>query len=102
MNKTSAHLAVRYPLEGMSTPGFDPEMLFVECSRCGNLLFWEEGQATRLLKQAGIDPLELDPHCLLLTDGCPHCSQSKTIHVHVYRVDHGFGTLFRSRNIGHA
>ena len=42
------------------TGGFDPELLYVECGRCGSSpVLWEDGRATRLLDQAGIDPLEL-------------------------------------------
>ena len=54
-------------------PGYDPELLYVECGRCGAPVLWEPGRATRLLEQAGIDPLELDASCLLITNACPMC-----------------------------
>lgn len=54
-------------------PGYDPELLYVECGRCGAPVLWEPGRATRLLDQAGIDPLELDASCLLVTNACPMC-----------------------------
>lgn len=55
------------------TPGYDPELLYVECGRCGAPILWEQGRATRLLDEAGIDPLELDASCLLVTNACPMC-----------------------------
>ncbi len=53
--------------------GYDPELLYVECGRCGAPVLWEPGRATRLLDEAGIDPLELDASCLLVTNACPMC-----------------------------
>lgn len=66
--------------------GFDPELLYVECSRCGSPVLWEEGRATRLLLQAGIDPLELDASCMLVTDACPACSRQSEYTVRVFRI----------------
>lgn len=66
--------------------GFDPEFLYVECGKCGAPVIWEKGRATRLLEKAGIDPLELDASCLLLTDGCPLCEQNNEYHVRIFRV----------------
>lgn len=54
--------------------GYDPELLYVECGRCGSPILWEPGRATRLLDEAGIDPLELDASCLLVTNACPLCA----------------------------
>ncbi|MBQ7456926.1 MAG: hypothetical protein IJS54_04925 [Desulfovibrio sp.] len=66
---------------------FDPELLYVECSRCGAPVIWEPGRATLLLKEAGIDPLELDASCLLMTDACPMCSSKKKQYtVQIFRV----------------
>lgn len=56
--------------------GYDPELLYVECGRCGAPVLWEPGRATRLLDEAGIDPLELDASCLLVTNACPMCGGS--------------------------
>ncbi len=72
---------------GMDTQGFDPEMLFVECGKCGHPIVWEQGRATEILHSAGIDALELDHHCLLITDGCPRCTKGKVYHVQIYRVE---------------
>lgn len=67
----------RTPLDAYSLtagrPGYDPELLYVECGRCGAPVLWEPGRATRLLEEAGIDPLELDAACLLVTNACPMC-----------------------------
>lgn len=66
--------------------GYDPEMLYVECGRCGAPVLWEEGKATELLRQAGIDPVELDSACLLVTDGCPACGTSNEYGVRIFRI----------------
>ncbi len=71
----------------VDTQGYDPEMLFVECGKCGSPIVWEQGRATEILHSAGIDALELDPHCLLVTDGCPRCTKGKMYHVQIYRVE---------------
>ena len=66
---------------------FDPELLYVECGRCGAPVIWEEGRASKLLKEAGIDPLELDASCILVTDACPMCSSKKKQYtVQIFRV----------------
>ena len=64
----------------------DPELLFVECGRCGAPVLWDPGRAPRLLAQAGVDPLELDSSCLLMTDGCPFCRPAGQYTVQIYRV----------------
>lgn len=66
--------------------GYDPELLYVECGRCGAPVLWEPGRATRLLDQAGVDPLELDSSCMLVTDACPACGQSDEYSVRIFRV----------------
>lgn len=50
---------------------FDPDMLYVECGHCGAPIVWEKGRTRRLLAAVGIDPLELDASCVLITDSCP-------------------------------
>ena len=66
---------------------FDPELLYVECGRCGAPVLWEHGRATLLLQEAGIDPMELDSSCLLVTDACPMCSSKKKQYiVQIFRV----------------
>ncbi|MDR3357565.1 MAG: hypothetical protein LBN96_01640 [Desulfovibrio sp.] len=76
--------------------GHDPELLYVECGSCGAPVMWGEGRATRILAQAGIDPLELDSSCLLVTDACPMCSNRTHYSVQIFRVSNGnppqFGT----------
>ncbi|GFH62526.1 MAG: conserved hypothetical protein [Candidatus Desulfovibrio kirbyi] len=69
--------------------GYDPELLYVECGRCGAPIMWGEGRATHLLHQAGIDPLELDPSCLLITDACPACSSKQQYTVQIFRIGAG-------------
>lgn len=73
--------------EALQAHGYDPELLYVECGRCGAPVIWEKGRATRLLEQAGIDSLELDPACLLVTDACPMCTgNSGHYTVQIFRV----------------
>lgn len=66
--------------------GFDPEMLYVECSQCGAPVYWEPGKSTALMRAAGIDPLELDPACMLVTSGCPLCGNGRSFSVRVVRL----------------
>ena len=108
----------RTPLAAVSLrggrPGYDPELLYVECGRCGAPVLWEPGRATRLLDQAGIDPLELDASCLLVTNACPMCGTPEAgegatdgpdgepgYEVRVFRVG-GEGEGFGSPRQGHA
>ena len=73
--------------EALQAHGYDPELLYVECGRCGAPVMWESGRATRLLEQAGIDCLELDASCLLVTDACPMCSGNNNHYtVQIFRV----------------
>lgn len=82
------HTIMLPPIPDMLKPkSFNPELLYVECGRCGSPVIWEKGRATLLLKEAGIDPLELDAHCLLVTDACPMCSSKrKQYTVQIFRV----------------
>jgi len=68
--------------------GYDPELMIVECARCGRPVLWESGRSTEVLAGVGIDPLELDAHCLLMTDGCPYCRprQEEGFSVQVFRL----------------
>ena len=86
------------------TQGYDPELLIVECARCGLPVLWERGRSTEMLAMAGIDPLELDPHCLLLTEGGPRCSPENhgKFNVQVYRVVPGQGRVFGPQSAGTA
>ncbi len=80
---TSKHIEI---IPYINTKGYDPEMLFVECAKCGNPIIWEKGRSTEILEGAGIDPLELDAQCLLVTDGCPRCSRGGLYNVQIFRV----------------
>lgn len=52
---------------------YDLELLFVQCGICGRPVIWEEGRITTLLLSMGIDPLELDAYCMIMTHGCTFC-----------------------------
>ena len=66
--------------------GFDPEMLYVECNHCGSPVFLEPGKCTELLQAIGIDPLELDSSCMLLTNACPLCGKGHNFKVRIIRL----------------
>lgn len=66
--------------------GYDPEMVYVECGRCGAPIMWERGKTTTLCRAAGIDPLELDPTCVLISDGCPVCSKRGSYNLQICRI----------------
>ncbi len=78
--------------------------MIVECARCGQPVLWERGRATEMLAGVGIDPLELDAHCLFLTDGCARCSPEKRgkFNVQVFRVVPGQGQIFGVKSGGTA
>lgn len=88
MQNTTASIATP-KRDIISSKGYDPELLYVECGRCGSPVMWEQGRATHILEQAGIDPLELDASCLLVTDGCPMCGGKGHYTVQIFRVSAG-------------
>lgn len=81
-DKTSNPVMTSEALPG----GFDPELLYVECGRCGAPVIWEPGRISRLLENAGIDPLELDTACMLVTDGCPACGPTDEYSIRIFRL----------------
>lgn len=62
------------PAPNKADDAYDPELLYVECSRCGNPVIWEEGRTTKLLREAGLSSSRLDARHLVLTNGCPTCA----------------------------
>ncbi|NDV18231.1 hypothetical protein GO013_02205 [Pseudodesulfovibrio sp. JC047] len=60
------------------TRKFDPEMIYVECHRCGQPVLWQAGMTTHLLNLAGIDVSTLDERCVILSEGCPACMPGET------------------------
>lgn len=74
-------------------PAFDPEMIFVECAKCGSPIMWEQGRTTQILIGSGIDPLEVDSHCLLMTNGCPRCTKGDSFYVQIVRVQKNDGVF---------
>ena len=57
----------------MDKKSFDPELLYVECARCGKPVLWSPGDTTTSLAWAGIDAGVLDEMCMIVSDGCPTC-----------------------------
>jgi len=84
--------------------GYDPELMIVECAHCGRPVLWEPGRSTEVLAGVGIDPLELDAHCLLLTNGCPHCRpcQKEGFSVQVFRLTSEQRWVFGVKSAGNA
>ena len=84
--------------------GYDPELMIVECARCGRPVLWEPGRSTAVLAGVGIDPLELDAHCLLLTDGCLYCRprQKEGFGVQVFRLTSEQEGFFGAKSAGSA
>ena len=80
-----ARRSAMMPDQSVQPQGFDPELLYVECEKCGSPVLWGEGKASRMLAEAGIDPLELDQSCLLVTDGCPVCGLREEYAVRILR-----------------
>ena len=60
------------------TRHFDPELLYVECTKCGLPVLWKHGLTAKLLKMANIDPSTLDERCVIMSDGCPGCTPGET------------------------
>jgi len=54
--------------------GFDPELLYVECEKCGRPVVWEPGRTSALLLLAGVELETLDSRCLLVSEGCSACT----------------------------
>ncbi len=60
------------------TRTFDPELLYVECTQCGQPVLWTHGLTAKLLKMADIDPASLDERCVIMSEGCPGCRPGET------------------------
>lgn len=61
----------------MASNRFDPELLYVECAKCGQPVLWNSGDTTRILAWAGIDAGTLDEKCMIVSEGCPACQPGK-------------------------
>ena len=60
------------------TRQFDPELLYVECSQCGQPILWGHGTTSKLLRMAGIETATLDERCVIVSEGCPACQPGET------------------------
>ncbi|MGL1863659.1 MAG: hypothetical protein OCC46_14130 [Pseudodesulfovibrio sp.] len=60
------------------TRTFDPELLYVECTQCGQPILWAHGLTAKLLKMAEIDPASLDERCVIMSEGCTGCRPEET------------------------
>lgn len=81
------HGVLRQPHVPSKPKGYDPELMFVECARCGTPVMWEHGRATVVLHGAGVHAADLDDHCMIVTDGCAHCRpEEKEYRLKVIRI----------------
>lgn len=60
------------------TKTFDPDLLYVECGKCGQPILWGPGQTQKILDAAEINAEEIDEHCAIISDGCPSCKPGET------------------------
>ncbi len=84
-------------------PGYDLDMVYVECRLCGKPVLWEKGNTSHLLRASGIDTKLLDAECMILSEGCPQCRPGESpYHLHVVRVASVQDILLFSEGKGHA
>ncbi len=78
---TNAALRLQRRIQGIAAPTseqtYDPELMYVECSRCGRPVLWEPGRTTEVLNRSGIELTRLDDRCLILSHGCPACTRGE-------------------------
>lgn len=66
---------------------YDPELIYVECRACGRPVLWEPGRTTALLAESNINPMSVDEHCLILSDGCRQCMpDAESFHLSIVRL----------------
>ncbi len=83
--------------------GFDPDLMYVECKRCGRPVLWNAGRTSEILRGAEIRRAELDSSCMILTHGCPRCTPGeKEFRLQVVRVDGLYAEELESQPIAHA
>ena len=66
-----------YEEKSVASLGFDPDMLYVECQKCGKAIIWSKGKTSHLLVASGINLSYLGWDCLILSDGCATCSPTR-------------------------
>lgn len=60
------------------TKTYDPDLIYVECGKCGQPILWGPGQTKKILDAAEIADEEIDEHCAIISDGCPSCKPGET------------------------
>jgi hypothetical protein len=53
---------------------FDPDLLYIECAKCGRALNWDKGETSLFLVRSGINTGTLDWSFMILSMGCANCS----------------------------
>lgn len=79
----------------------DPELLYVECERCGRPILWERGRTTEVLEQAGVDFSGVDENCYISSAGCPRCMPEELVYeTRLVRLNGMIGLDNLSRMVG--
>lgn len=63
------------------------DLLYAECSRCGQPVLLEPDQTADVILWSGINPSQLDLGCMILSEGCPMCDPSEEYYpTHLVRL----------------
>lgn len=63
------------------------DLLYAECSRCGQPVLLEPDQTADVILWSGINPTQLDLSCMILSEGCPMCDpEEEYFPTHVVRL----------------
>jgi len=66
---------------------FAPDLLYAECSRCGQPVLLEPDQTADIILWSGINPTQLDLSCMILSEGCPMCDPEEEYYsTHIVRL----------------
>ncbi|WP_333525945.1 hypothetical protein [Desulfocurvibacter africanus] len=66
---------------------FANDLLYAECSRCGQPVLLEPDQTADIILWSGLNPLQLDLSCMILSDGCPLCDpEEEYFPTHIVRL----------------
>lgn len=76
MTEASERLAKKLKVADPVPPGklLDPELMYVECSLCGEPVIWGPGRTTDIIMSAEIELSRLDDQCMIISHGCPKCA----------------------------
>jgi hypothetical protein len=65
---------------------YDPDLLYAECSRCGEPVLLDTTQTIQVVQWSGLDLAIIDLTYMIVSDGCPLCAPEDEYYVtHVVR-----------------